>query len=140
MVLAADPPADTDKAAPLGLFMILALVVVSIFLARSMIKHIRKIPKGWGDETVPDDDGPRLGERTPSEADTLDEGQAARLSSYQSPPRLGTPPEYAEKSRVKSAQKSKEMRKIAARKAALKSRPADSKTRSAKDKPRAKRP
>lgn len=134
LVLAADLPADTDKAAPLGLFMILALIVVSIFLGRSMIKHIRKVPKSWDPGAGSSEDGPRLGERG-----AQDEAPAPR-SSYQTPPRLGTPQAYAEKAKAKSVQKSREARKIAARKEALKSRPADSKTRAAKEKTRSKRP
>lgn len=140
LILAADLPADTDKAAPLGLFMILALVVVSVFLARSMIKHIRKVPKSWDGAAASSEDGPRLGERSAATTDNSEVQESTNPASYQTPPRLGNPEDYAEKARAKSVQKSREARKIAARKEALKSRPADSKTRSARDKPRAKRP
>ncbi|MEO6957417.1 MAG: hypothetical protein ABI137_11805 [Antricoccus sp.] len=140
LVLAAGLPADTDKAAPLGLFMILALIVVSIFLGRSMIKHIRKVPKSWDGAASGSEDGPRLGERAAATIDSSEDQESTSRPSYQTPPRLGNPEDYAEKARAKSVQKSRDARKIAARKAALKSRPADSKTRSASDKSRTKRP
>ena len=40
----------------IGFLVILALVVVSVLLFRSMTKHIRKVPKSFDDENSPPKD------------------------------------------------------------------------------------
>jgi HAMP domain-containing protein len=60
-VLAAGPPAqtpqqpeDVGKAGPTGLALLLVLAVAVFFLARSMSRHLKRVPRSFDD----DDDGP----------------------------------------------------------------------------------
>jgi len=46
-VLAADE--DIGKAGPVGLFLILALLIVVFFLGRSMLTHLRRVPLEFPD-------------------------------------------------------------------------------------------
>lgn len=43
--------ADTDKAAPLGLLVLVVLCVVCYFLFKSMSGHLRKVRDEWPDST-----------------------------------------------------------------------------------------
>lgn len=52
-VVADKLPADYGKAAPVGLFVLLALAVVVFFGARSMIKHVRKVPATFSSAAKP---------------------------------------------------------------------------------------
>ena len=59
LVLAGNPvpPADKGpefgKASPVGLVVILLLLLATIFLVRSMSKHLRRVPESFDDRTAP---------------------------------------------------------------------------------------
>ncbi len=116
---------EVDKAAPLGLFVILALVVVVFFLARSMVKQVRKVPKSFDGL---DDQGrnlPKLGEAVTPEVMTEDAAEVTpRL--LQTPPRLGTPDEYygpdGKRPQKNQGSKAQQKARLRARKQQIKAR------------------
>ena len=86
-VLAQDPtpPAGTGpefgKASPIGLVVILLLLIATVFLVRSMTKHLRRVPASFDDEPeqAPAREVPRDPADGPSEqghARPVDDGPA----------------------------------------------------------------
>ena len=85
---------EADKAAPLGLFVILALAVATFFLVRSMIKQVKKVPPSFDGR---DDHGnavPKLGEALPREDPAIEDFVEPVPHAAQTPPRLGTPNDF----------------------------------------------
>lgn len=101
LLLAASSGSEADKAAPLGLFVILALLVVVFFLGRSMIKHIHRVPPSF-DGRDHGDNLPKIGELGPARAIAHDAALAAQEAEAAgnqrrlppTPPRLGTPDQF----------------------------------------------
>lgn len=82
------PPDNPEwgKAAPTGLFVLLALAVACYFLFRSMNRQMRKVPEDFTTGATQEDTRDLLGE--------ADSGLPVRENSdvsAQTPPRLGTP-------------------------------------------------
>ncbi len=125
ILLAAGTGSEADKAAPLGLFVILALVVGVFFLARSMIKQVRKVPKSFDGL---DDRGnalPKLGEAVTPEV-MADDSIEVTPRLLQTPPRLGTPDEYygpdGKRPQRNPGSKTQQTERLRARKKQLKAR------------------
>lgn len=59
MLIALAPLAASDKgkAGPLGLLVILLLAIATVFLVRSMLKHLRKVPESFDERTPPPPNG-----------------------------------------------------------------------------------
>ena len=58
VLLAADQqlPEDVGKAGPVGALLIVLLFIAVLLLARSMTRHLRRVPRTFD----PEDDGPRI--------------------------------------------------------------------------------
>lgn len=102
---------EWGKAAPMGLFVLLAFVVVCYFLFRSMNRHIRKVPDSFVTGARQEDTRDLLGEAK-SPLPLLESVDLAA----QTAPRLGTPTQLA------AEQKQKRKEKIRAAKAKAKAR------------------
>lgn len=48
-------PAEGREASPIALVLILVLLIATVFLVRSMGKHLRKVPPSFGDEQEKND-------------------------------------------------------------------------------------
>lgn len=125
VLLAAGTGSEVDKAAPLGLFVILALVVVVFFLARSMVKHVRKVPKSFDGLDDRGNELHRLGEAVTPDVMTDDPSEVTpRL--LQTPPRLGTPDQYygpnGKRPQKNQGSKTQQKARLRARKQQLKAR------------------
>jgi len=101
LLLAASSDSEADKAAPLGLFVILALAVAVFFLARSMIKHIRKVPPsfdgrdhGGNLSKLGESGAPKVYAADAEAAAKAAEAEGDRLRLPPTPPRLGTPDQF----------------------------------------------
>ncbi|WP_134322835.1 hypothetical protein [Cumulibacter soli] len=90
---------EWGKAAPTGLFVLLAFVVVCIFLFRSMNRHIRKVPGNFGGKARQQQTEDLAGKAT-SAVPTV---ESVDLST-QTPPRLGTPTQLATDQKAKRAE------------------------------------
>lgn len=91
---------EWGKAAPTGLFVLLAFVVVCFFLFRSMNRQIRKVPADFGTGARQEDTEDLLGEAE-RDLPVLDSVDLAA----QTPPRLGTPDElYTQQRRARQQQ------------------------------------
>lgn len=102
---------EWGKAAPMGLFVLLAFVVACFFLFRSMNRHIRKVPDSFVTGARQEETRDLLGDaKSP-----LPVVESVDLSA-QSAPRLGTPTQLA------AEQKQQRKEKIRAAKARAKAR------------------
>ena len=63
----APPPADQGpefgKASPVGLVVVLLLLIATVFLVRSMTKHLRKVPASFDPPVPPDAAGSASAQR-----------------------------------------------------------------------------
>jgi hypothetical protein len=67
-------PEDVGKSGPLGLLLIVVLLIATVFLVRSMSKHLKKVPRSFDPEDrveVPDTPAELLDPPAPGE-DVLD--------------------------------------------------------------------
>lgn len=94
---------EWGKAAPIGLFVLLAFVVVCIFLFRSMNRRIRKVPPTFGGPETPQ--GDRIGE-----ASAVVPTVEFRDPAQQSAPRLGTPDALEAELAAKRQKRAREIR------------------------------
>lgn len=94
---------EWGKAAPAGLFVLLAFVVVCFFLFRSMNRHIRRVPDDFSTGAMQEDTRDLIGEAKTG----LPVLESVDLST-QSPPRLGTPTQLAADQKQQRAAKVRE--------------------------------
>ncbi|PRZ41976.1 hypothetical protein CLV47_107104 [Antricoccus suffuscus] len=139
ILLAAGGGSEADKAAPLGLFVILALLVAVFFLARSMVKQVRKVPRSFDGLDDHGTERPKLGEAATPTAMTDDEGAVEVTPRLlQTPPRLGTPDEYygpdGKRPQKNQGSRAQQKARLRARKQQLKARKSPGQS-SAKSKP-----
>ena len=91
-----EPPADKGeefgKASPVGLVVILLLLMATVFLVRSMTRHLRRVPESFDDpaagptgpdaqgpaDGAPGDGAPRVGTEGAGVPGSPDGGPAAR--------------------------------------------------------------
>ena len=125
ILLAVGSDPEADKAAPLGLFVILALVVAVFFLARSMIKQVRKVPKSFDGLDDRGKELPKRGESVTPKVMSDDADDVVPRQS-QTPPRLGTPDEYygpdGKRPQKNQGSKAQQKAKLRARKQQIKAR------------------
>lgn len=62
---------DTDKASPIGLFLVLILCIAVYFLYRSMSRHLRKVPSSF--DPLPDSTDPEH----PEAAAPIEDGESS---------------------------------------------------------------
>lgn len=86
---------DIGKAGPVGLFLIVSLLIVVFFLARSMRTHLRRVPLEFPDTTSsagPEQSEPTAPDDRVIEGEIVDRPEDARNSAVRGPHRPDTPP------------------------------------------------
>ncbi|MDQ3504430.1 MAG: hypothetical protein M3446_01820 [Actinomycetota bacterium] len=86
---------DIGKAGPVGLFLIVSLLIVVFFLARSMRTHLRRVPFEFPDTTSsagpPDPAEPAAPDDRVIEGEIVDRPEDPRNSAESGPRRPDTP-------------------------------------------------
>ena len=81
-----DKGAEFGKASPVGLVVILLLLIATVFLIRSMTKHLRRVPSSFGPPEEHAAGEPPAGER-PGGEPAAGRGAAAPDAAGKAPPR-----------------------------------------------------